>query len=110
MIDNPNSVTSVIAENNVLSVIPSDNHMEAELLKQLKRVAIATEHCFNKALDEQASIHGKNIYLNLASKLTRSYASLSIALSRSRGGVTQQTITVQHLHVSQGGGYNKNGD
>ena len=110
MTDNSDSLPAAAPDNNSISVIPSDNHLEGELLIQLQRVAIATEHCFNKALDEQTSIHGRNIYLNLASKLTRSYAALSIALSRSRGGVTQQTITVQHMHVTQGGGDNKNGD
>jgi len=95
---------AVIPEDNKLSIISPNAPLEAELLKQLQKVGEASEYCFNRALAERGNLHSQNIYLNLGSKLTRSYTALVAALSRCRGGGTEQKIIVEHLHLTQNGG------
>jgi hypothetical protein len=51
---------------------------------------------------ENQTFEGRRESLNQANKLVRSYATLVEALNRHRGK-GQQRVTVEHVHVHQGG-------
>ena len=53
---------------------------------------------------KEQSLESRGVNLNSATKLSRSYAALLDSLIRYRGkGVSEQKVTVQHVHVSDGG-------
>jgi hypothetical protein len=75
--------------------------LEGMLAAQLVATHMATMDCYQRlTTTNDRDIHGYN--LNQANKLSRTYVSLLEALNRHRGK-GQQKVTVEHVHVHQGG-------
>jgi hypothetical protein len=75
--------------------------LEGMLAVQLIATHMAAMDCYKRlTTTHDRDIHGYN--LNQANKLSRTYASLLEALNRHRGK-GQQKVTVEHVHVHQGG-------
>ena len=62
----------------------------------------ATMECYRRAMLIEQSFEGRHENLHQANKLSRTYATLLEALDRHRGK-GQQKVTVEHVHVYQGG-------
>src|SRR5262245_65150730 len=75
--------------------------LEGMLAVQLIATHMAAMDCYKRlTTTNERDIHGYN--LNQANKLSRTYVSLLEALNRHRGK-GQQKVTVEHVHVHQGG-------
>ena len=69
---------------------------------QLLAAHNAAMECYRRAMIQEQSFEGRRENLNQANKLSRTYATLLEALNRHRGK-GQQKVTVEHVHVHQGG-------
>jgi hypothetical protein len=85
----------------MIGIGPVDE-IEGMLAAQLIALHNAAMECLRRAMLEKQSFESRRENLNQASKLTRSYATLVEALNRHRGK-GQQRVTVEHVHVHQGG-------
>ena len=85
----------------MVGIAPRDE-IEAMISAQLIACHNASMECFRRAMIEQQSFQGRSENLNQANKLSRTYAALLEALNRHRGK-GQQKVTVEHVHVHQGG-------
>jgi hypothetical protein len=62
----------------------------------------ASMECYRRTMIGEQSFEGRREALNQANKLSRTYATLLDALNRHRGK-GQQKVTVEHVHVHEGG-------
>src|SRR6201747_1200287 len=62
----------------------------------------AAMECYRRAMLGEQSFEGRRENLNQANKLSRTYSTLLEALNRHRGK-GQQKVTVEHVHVQEGG-------
>jgi hypothetical protein len=62
----------------------------------------AAMECYRRAMLSEQTLEGRRANLSQANKLSRTYASLLEALNRHRGK-GQQKVTVEHVHVHEGG-------
>ena len=85
----------------MVGIAPRDE-IEAMIAAQLIACHNASMECFRRAMINQQSFEGRSENLNQANKLSRTYAGLLEALNRHRGK-GQQKVTVEHVHVHQGG-------
>ena len=74
--------------------------LEGMLAGQLIACHNAAMECFRRAANSQ--LPARDYHLNQANKLSRTYSTLLEALNRHRGK-GQQKVTVEHVHVHQGG-------
>jgi len=81
---------------------PKDE-LEAMMGAQLLAAHAAAMECYRRAMVEQQTTEGRNGNLAQANKLSRTYATLVEALNRHRGKGGQQKVTVEHVHVYEGG-------
>jgi hypothetical protein len=81
---------------------PKDE-LEAMMGAQLLAAHSAAMECYRRAMIEQQTTEGRNANLAQANKLSRTYATLVEALNRHRGKGGQQKVTVEHVHVYEGG-------
>src|SRR5262245_29779600 len=58
--------------------------------------------CYRRAMHGEQSFEGRRENLNQANKLSRTYSTLLETLNRHRGK-GQQKVTVEHVHVHEGG-------
>ena len=58
--------------------------------------------CYRRAMMPEQTFGGRNQNLNYANKLARTWATLLNALNKHRGK-GQQKITVEHVHIHNGG-------
>src|SRR5215470_1404482 len=58
--------------------------------------------CYRRAMLREQTFEGRRENLNQANKLSRTYAALLEALNRHRGK-GQQKVTVEHVHIHDGG-------
>jgi hypothetical protein len=72
------------------------------LAAQLIACHNASMECYRRAMSREQSFEGRKEGLNQANKLSRTYATLLEALNRHRGK-GQQKVTVEHVHVHEGG-------
>jgi hypothetical protein len=80
---------------------PADE-LEGMLAAQLIASHNAAMECYRRAMIPEQSFEGQRESLNQANKLSRTYAALVEALNRHRGK-GQQKVTVEHVHVHEGG-------
>jgi hypothetical protein len=80
---------------------PKDTQ-EALLIAQMVATYNAAMECYRRAMLKEQSFEAWNAQLNQANKLVRSYATLQQTLDKHRGK-GQQKVTVEHVHVYQGG-------
>jgi hypothetical protein len=85
----------------MMGIAPRDE-IEGMLAAQMIGLHNAAMECMRRAMLEEQTFEGRRDCLNQANKLTRSYATLMEALNRHRGK-GQQRVTVEHVHVHQGG-------
>ena len=76
--------------------------MEGMLAAQLVACHNASMECYRRAMIDEQTFEGRQDSLNQANKLSRTYATLLEALNRHRGK-GQQKVTVEHVHVHDGG-------
>jgi hypothetical protein len=72
------------------------------LAAQLLAAHNAAMECYRRAMLGEQTFEGRRENLSQANKLSRTYAVLLDALNRHRGK-GQQKVTVEHVHVHQGG-------
>ena len=62
----------------------------------------ASMECYRRAMIGEQTFEGRRENLSQANKLSRTYATLLESLNRHRGK-GQQKVTVEHVHVHEGG-------
>ncbi|MGI9501180.1 MAG: hypothetical protein ACR2P3_14175, partial [Geminicoccaceae bacterium] len=82
-------------------IAPRDE-TEAMLAAQMVATHQASMECYRRATLKEQTFDGRQANLNQGSKLSRTHAALLEALNRHRGK-GKQTVTVEHVHVHQGG-------
>ena len=76
--------------------------VEGMLAAQLIACHHASMDCYRLAMHREQTFEGTREYLTQANKLSRTYATLLESLNRHRGK-GQQKVTVEHVHVHEGG-------
>ena len=85
----------------MIGISPQDEG-EGMLAAQMVALHNAAMECFRRAMIKDQTHEGRQQNLTFANKLTRSYALAMEALDKHRGK-GQQKVTVEHVHVHQGG-------
>jgi hypothetical protein len=85
----------------LIGIKPGDE-LEGMIAAQLIASHNASMECYRRAMIRDQSFEGRQEALNQANKLSRTYAALLDALNRHRGK-GQQKVTVEHVHVHEGG-------
>jgi hypothetical protein len=85
----------------LIAMSPQDE-IEGMVATQLIAAHNASMECFRRAMIGEQTFEGRRENLNQANKLSRTYSALLEALNRYRGK-GQQKVTVEHVHVHQGG-------
>jgi hypothetical protein len=78
------------------------DELEGMLAAQLLASHNAAMECYRRAMIPEQTFEGRKENLNQANKLSRTHAALLEALNRHRGK-GQQKVTVEHVHVHEGG-------
>ncbi|MDH3582031.1 MAG: hypothetical protein OEM91_15580 [Hyphomicrobiales bacterium] len=82
-------------------IAPRDE-LEGMLAVQMLACHNAAMECHRRAMNPEATIESRNYNLTQANRLSRTYTALLEALNRHRGK-GQQKMTVEHVHVHEGG-------
>jgi len=82
--------------------IGPQDEIEGMLAAQMVACHSAAMDCFRRAMLPNQTFEGRQQNLNFANKLSRTYALHMEALDKHRGK-GQQKVTVEHVHVHQGG-------
>jgi hypothetical protein len=85
-----------------LAGIGPQDELEGMLAAQLIAAHNAAMECYRRAMIAKQTFEGWRENLNQANKLSRTYTALLDALNRHRGK-GQQKVTVEHVHVHEGG-------
>ena len=85
----------------VMGIAPQDE-LEGMMAVQLIAAHNAAMECYRRAMLPEQTLQGRSEALSQANKLSRTYAALLDALNRHRGK-GQQKVTVEHVHVHEGG-------
>lgn len=97
--ENDKQLTATLA---ALQGIAPRDEMEGMMGAQLIAAHNAAMECYRRAMIGEQTFEGRRENLNQANKLSRTYASLLDALNKHRGK-GQQKVTVEHVHVHEGG-------
>jgi hypothetical protein len=85
-----------------LAGVKPKDELEGMLAAQLLASHNAAMECYRRAMISEQTFEGRKENLNQANKLSRTHATLLEALNRHRGK-GQQKVTVEHVHVHEGG-------
>jgi glutamate mutase epsilon subunit len=85
----------------LVGIGPQDE-LEGMLAGQMIAAHSAAMECYRRAMIGEQTFEGRKENLAQANKLSRTYTTLLEALNRHRGK-GQQKVTVEHVHVHQGG-------
>src|SRR5438309_2142140 len=85
----------------MMGIEPCDE-IEGMFAAQIVATHNAAMECYRRSMLDNQTFEGRRDSLNQANKLVRSYVTLMEALNRHRGK-GQQKVTVEHVHVHQGG-------
>jgi hypothetical protein len=85
----------------LIGIAPQDE-LEGMLAAQLVACHNASMKCYRRAMLPEQTLEGRRENLGQANKLSRTYARLLESLNRHRGK-GQQKVTVEHVHVHEGG-------
>src|SRR3954447_18136634 len=94
-----NLISAAVA--GLVGIGPKDE-LEGMLAGQLIAAHSAAMECYRRAMIPEQTFEGRKESLTQANKLSRTYATLLEALNRHRGK-GQQKVTVEHVHVHEGG-------
>ena len=86
----------------VIHGVQPRDEIEAMLAAQMYATHRAAMDCLRRAQLTEQTFEGRDMNLKHATKLTRTYTAQMEALNRHRGK-GQQKVTVEHVHVHQGG-------
>ncbi|MDY0187581.1 MAG: hypothetical protein RBR16_06630 [Syntrophus sp. (in: bacteria)] len=78
------------------------SYLETMLIAQMIQVNNAVTRCMMLAFQENQSTKGREMYMHFATKFQRTFVSQIEALQKLRGKGGQK-VTVEHVHVHQGG-------
>lgn len=95
-------IQSAMALSALAGIAPKDE-MEGMLATQMVGLHSAAMESMRRAMIPEQTFEARELYLNQASKLTRSYAQLVQTLDKRKGKCSQQKVTVEHVHVHEGG-------
>ena len=85
----------------LIGINPKDE-LEGMLAAQLVACHHASMECYRRAMLREQTFEGRQENLNRTNKLSRTYSALLESLNRHRGK-GQQKMTVEHVHVYEGG-------
>ena len=85
----------------LIGIAPQDE-LEGMLAAQLIASHHASMECYRRAMLREQTFEGRREELSQANKLSRTYTALLESLNRHRGK-GQQKVTVEHVHVHDGG-------
>lgn len=85
----------------LVGIAPKDE-LEGMMAAQLIAAHNAAMECYRRAMIGEQTFEGRRENLNQANKLSRTFTTLLDALNKHRGK-GQQKVTVEHVHVHQGG-------
>jgi hypothetical protein len=85
----------------LVGIAPRDE-IEGMIAAQLIACHHASIECYRRAMIPDQTFEGRQENLSQANKLSRTYTTLLEALNRHRGK-GHQNVTVEHVHVYQGG-------
>jgi hypothetical protein len=85
-----------------LAGVKPKDELEGMLAAQLLASHNAAMECYRRAMISEQTFEGRKENLNQANKLSRTHTTLLEALNRHRGK-GQQKVTVEHVHVHEGG-------
>lgn len=85
----------------LMGIAPKDE-LEGMLAVQMVSIHNATMECLRRAMIPEQCFDGRTGNLNQANKLARTFTTQMEALNRYRGK-GQQKMTVEHVHVHEGG-------
>ena len=85
----------------LIGIAPKDE-LEGMLAAQIVACHNASMECYRRAMIGEQTFEGRRENLSQANKLSRTYSTLVEALNRHRGK-GQQKMTVEHVHVYEGG-------
>src|SRR5207248_5160499 len=85
----------------LVGIGPRDE-LEGMVAAQLVACHNASMECYRRAMIGEQTFEGRRENLSQANKLSRTYSTLLEALNRHRGK-GQQKVTVEHVHVHEGG-------
>jgi hypothetical protein len=91
----------IAAVDAVAGIAPQDE-LEGMLAAQLVACHNASMECYRRAMIGEQSFDGRRENLSQANKLSRTFSTLLEALNRHRGKGAQK-VTVEHVHVHEGG-------
>lgn len=86
----------------LLAGISPNDEFEGMLAAQILASHNAAMECYRRAMIAEQTFEGRRENLNQANKLSRTHATLLEAMNRHRGK-GQQKVTVEHVHVHEGG-------
>ncbi len=95
----PDSINAAIA---LIDQIKPQDGIEAMLANQMVSIHLLTMETAKRASLKNQPFDGQALYLREVNKLTRTFAAQMDALNKHRGK-GQQKMTVEHVHVNQGG-------
>jgi hypothetical protein len=85
----------------LIGIAPRDE-LEGMIAAQLVACHNASMECYRRAMIGEQTFEGRKENLSQANKLSRTYATLLESLNRHRGKGAQK-VTVEHVHVHDGG-------
>jgi len=94
--------TKTCATIGALAGIGPRDEIEGMLAAQMIAAHNAAMECYRRAMLANQTYHGREQSLKFAAKLSNATAKLQAALDKHRGK-GQQKVTVEHVHVHQGG-------
>jgi hypothetical protein len=92
----------ILAALTAMHAVRPVDEMEGQIAAQMVATHAAAMECYRRAMIGDQSFESRRENLNQAAKLTRLHADLILALDKHRGK-GQQRVTVEHVHVHQGG-------
>jgi hypothetical protein len=101
-LDNDAANTLRIAAVEALIGLKPTDEIEGMIAAQLLACHNASMECYRRAMFNEQTFEGRKENLNQANKLSRTYTTLLESLNRHRGK-GQQKVTVEHVHVHEGG-------
>lgn len=84
------------------AALKPQSYLETMLIAQMIQVSNAASLCMTQAFQEGQTTYGKELNANLATKFQRTFIAQIEALQKLRGKGGQK-VTVEHVHVHQGG-------
>jgi hypothetical protein len=91
-----------VASLSLLAGISPNDEFEGMLAAQILASHNAAMECYRRAMIAEQTLEGRKENLSQANKLSRTHATLLEVLNRHRGK-GQQRVTVEHVHVHEGG-------